>query len=167
MVLLLLSPALIVELRDLLNRPALQAKSSRLTPDRADRFLELISQLAEHVSHVPDDTVGGVRGFVLHRGLGERRFGLRERNLLSLFHQELFVLFKEGRLTRRDRPEMDLTPRQRQVVELLLAGISEKQVAHELQISRHTVNDHIKAIYQRLGVNSRGELMARFVQPRL
>jgi len=33
-VVLLLSPALIDELRDLLNRPALQAKSSRLTPDR-------------------------------------------------------------------------------------------------------------------------------------
>ncbi len=53
-VVLLLSPALIDEVRDLLNRPALQAKSRRLTPDRVDRFLELISQLAEHASHVPD-----------------------------------------------------------------------------------------------------------------
>jgi len=54
-----------------------------------------------------------------------------------------------------------LTPRQRQVVELLLAGRSNAEIAEELQIQPATVRDHLRAIYARLGVTSRFELMAQ------
>ncbi len=53
-----------------------------------------------------------------------------------------------------------LTARQRDVLGLLLLGRSMTQLAGELGISEHTANDHRKAIYQRLGVNSRSELAA-------
>lgn len=53
-----------------------------------------------------------------------------------------------------------LTRRQRDVLGLLLLGRSLTQTAHELGISEHTVNDHRKAIYQRVGVSSRSELAA-------
>lgn len=53
-----------------------------------------------------------------------------------------------------------LTPRQRDVLGHLLLGRSMSQVAADLGISEHTANDHRKAIYQRTGVSSRGELAA-------
>jgi DNA-binding CsgD family transcriptional regulator len=54
-----------------------------------------------------------------------------------------------------------LTPRQRDVLGLLLLGRSMAQIASEAGISEHTANDHRKAIYARVGVNSRSELAAR------
>lgn len=53
-----------------------------------------------------------------------------------------------------------LTDRQRDVLELALTGRSAVQIASRLEISPHTTNDHLKAIYRQLGVNSRSELAA-------
>jgi DNA-binding NarL/FixJ family response regulator len=56
-----------------------------------------------------------------------------------------------------------LRPRLRQVMDELLLGASEKQVAQRLQISPHTAHGYVKELYRRFGVCSRAELMARFV----
>jgi DNA-binding CsgD family transcriptional regulator len=61
-------------------------------------------------------------------------------------------------------PRIKLSPRQQQTLELLLAGDSEKQIARKLKLSPHTVHVYVKAIYRSFGVNSRAELLARFVQ---
>lgn len=53
-----------------------------------------------------------------------------------------------------------LTDRQRDVLGLLLQGLSVTQVAGRLDISEHTAHDHRKAIYAKVGVNSRSELAA-------
>lgn len=53
-----------------------------------------------------------------------------------------------------------LTARQREVLGRLLLGRSMSQIAGELEISEHTVNDHRKAIYSSLRVASRSELAA-------
>jgi DNA-binding CsgD family transcriptional regulator len=42
-----------------------------------------------------------------------------------------------------------------------MAGASEKELAHELNVSPHTVHEHIKAIHRAFGARSRGELLAR------
>lgn len=54
-----------------------------------------------------------------------------------------------------------LPPRTREVLELLLKGRSEKEVARELGLSVHTVHVHVKQLYRKLEVTSRGELLAR------
>jgi DNA-binding CsgD family transcriptional regulator len=59
---------------------------------------------------------------------------------------------------------MNLAPRLRQTLELLVAGDSERQVALKLKISQHTVHVYVKQLYKRFGVSSRGELLARFVR---
>ncbi|MGH3273747.1 MAG: response regulator transcription factor, partial [Streptosporangiaceae bacterium] len=53
-----------------------------------------------------------------------------------------------------------LTPRQRAVARLVLAGRSSQQIAVTLRMSPHTANDHVKAITAKIGVHSRGELTA-------
>ena len=55
----------------------------------------------------------------------------------------------------------DLTPRQQQVLDSLLRGLGNKEIAFALHISPHTVHNHVKAVYQDFGVSSRGELLAR------
>jgi len=54
-----------------------------------------------------------------------------------------------------------LTQRESEVVPLLARGLSTKEIATEMCISRHTINDHIKTIFSKCGVTSRGELVAR------
>jgi DNA-binding CsgD family transcriptional regulator len=53
-----------------------------------------------------------------------------------------------------------LTPRQRAVARLVLAGQSGPQIAAALHLSQHTVNDHLKAIADKTRVRSRGHLTA-------
>ena len=50
-----------------------------------------------------------------------------------------------------------LTQRERQVMDGLVAGQSNKQIARELQISEHTVKFHVSSIYQKLNVTNRTE----------
>jgi DNA-binding CsgD family transcriptional regulator len=56
-----------------------------------------------------------------------------------------------------------LSPRERQVLLLLLGGDSRKQVASKLNLSPHTVSDHLKEIYRKLGVVTRAELLSKFI----
>ncbi len=58
---------------------------------------------------------------------------------------------------------LPITPRQREVVRCLLKGLPRKQIAASLGISVFTVNDHIKAIYEKLSVRSIGELASKFL----
>jgi DNA-binding NarL/FixJ family response regulator len=51
-----------------------------------------------------------------------------------------------------------LTDRESQVTQRLLTGLARKNIASELRISLHTVNDHVKAIFDKTGVSSAGEL---------
>jgi DNA-binding CsgD family transcriptional regulator len=57
----------------------------------------------------------------------------------------------------------DLSPAQRQVLQLLLRGLSEKEVAACLHLSSHTVHAHTKNIYRALDVHSRAELLTRYL----
>jgi DNA-binding CsgD family transcriptional regulator len=63
-------------------------------------------------------------------------------------------------------PADPLSPRLRQTLRLLLAGESEKQVAQRLALSPHTVHVYVKKLYKLYGVSSRGELLAKWVQPK-
>ena len=57
-----------------------------------------------------------------------------------------------------------LTPREAELLTLFSRGCSYKSAARELGISPLTVGDHVKAIYRKLEVNSRGEAVFAAVQ---
>jgi DNA-binding CsgD family transcriptional regulator len=54
-----------------------------------------------------------------------------------------------------------LTPRERKVAEHVLLGLSSQDVSEVLGISHYTVQDHLKAVFDKTGVSSRKELAAR------
>jgi DNA-binding CsgD family transcriptional regulator len=54
-----------------------------------------------------------------------------------------------------------LTPREREVLGALARGGTTAEIASELYLSPHTVRDHVKTVYEKFGVSSRGELVAR------
>lgn len=54
-----------------------------------------------------------------------------------------------------------LTPREQQVLELLVEGFSYKEISQRLGISTSTVGTYVQRIYEKLHVSSRREIMAR------
>lgn len=54
-----------------------------------------------------------------------------------------------------------LTSREQEVLEYLARGMTTAEMAQHLGISPHTVRDHVKALLAKVGVRSRGELVAR------
>ena len=53
-----------------------------------------------------------------------------------------------------------LTPREQQVAELILRGHATHRIAHRLEISPYTAQEHLRHIFAKVGVASRGELVA-------
>lgn len=51
-----------------------------------------------------------------------------------------------------------LSPRQREIAELVACGLQDKQIAGELGISEETVNQHLKRAFRKCGFHSRVQL---------
>jgi len=59
------------------------------------------------------------------------------------------------------RIDVNLSPPQVEVLELIADGLTEDEVASQTGRSYHTVHNHVRMIYKIFGVHSRGELMIR------
>ena len=55
--------------------------------------------------------------------------------------------------------DFHLSPREKDVVRLVVEGLTSGEMADRLGISPHTVRDHIKHIYKKTGTGSRSELL--------
>jgi DNA-binding NarL/FixJ family response regulator len=53
-----------------------------------------------------------------------------------------------------------LTVREREVLELLGRGLSNKMIARDLKISEHTVKFHVSSAYAKLGASNRAEAVS-------
>ena len=54
-----------------------------------------------------------------------------------------------------------ITPREEEIVKLVARGCSTREIAGALYISEHTVNNHLRSIFEKAGVNSRREMVQR------
>jgi ATP/maltotriose-dependent transcriptional regulator MalT len=59
------------------------------------------------------------------------------------------------------KPDAPLTPREREILNLIIRGLSNLEIAEKLFISTHTVKNHITKIYEKLGVSDRTQALAK------
>jgi DNA-binding CsgD family transcriptional regulator len=112
-------------------------------------------------SHLRLEERGRAIGIAFHRPWGDPPFAERERAIVDVFHRSQPLY---NRHTSLDRRGSNLSTRQQQVLAALQDGDSEKQVAAKLEMSIHTVHSHVKNLYERFNVNSRGELLSLWVK---
>jgi len=113
----------------------------------------------------------GVTGYLLKISPGEELIkAIQEAAhgrsyVTSLLAKDLITLLLEA-----DRPpseESPLTPRQREVLQLIAEGRTMKEVAAELNISPRTAESHKYEIMQVLGVHTTAELVQRAIKMKL
>jgi DNA-binding CsgD family transcriptional regulator len=109
--------------------------------------------------------LGTVDQLGVHKDALSAPFTPAQHRLIRLFHVELGRLWRKDALQRARDPNLELPPRLQQTLDALRAGCSEKQVSLKLGISQHTVHNYVKALHHRLGVSSRGELLAKATAP--
>ncbi len=61
-------------------------------------------------------------------------------------------------------PRPDLSAREIQVLELIVRGLANKQIAYSLSIAEHTVKNHVKNILSKLGVQDRTQAATAAIQ---
>jgi DNA-binding NarL/FixJ family response regulator len=74
------------------------------------------------------------------------------------------VQYKLMRSTGKSEQSTSLSPREQEIVQLVSHGYANKTIAHKLSISQHTVNTHVRRIFDKLGVSSRAEMVAYALQ---
>jgi DNA-binding NarL/FixJ family response regulator len=67
----------------------------------------------------------------------------------------------------RGKSDFGVTSREREVIELIVAGYTNKDLARKLNISEHTVKHHLSNIFDKLGVSNRLELVLYAIDHRL
>ena len=116
--------------------------------------------LISEVSQISELRSAGVRG-LLGREAGPDRIAAAvlavQQGLLAL--EPRFELPMVAPL--EDLPLEGLTDREREVLQLMAEGLSNKSIAFRLEISEHTVKFHVNGILRKLGAQSRTDAVVR------
>jgi DNA-binding NarL/FixJ family response regulator len=108
---------------------------------------ELLAESAEGVGYLLKDRVGDVREFVAAvERVAEGGSALDPTIVSQLLGRR-----------RRDDPLAELTPRERQVLELMAEGRSNQGIAERLVITERAVQKHITSIFEKLGLSASGD----------
>ncbi|HEU5078522.1 MAG TPA: response regulator transcription factor [Opitutaceae bacterium] len=120
----------------------------------------------EDGDHIFDALTAGASGYLLKRTpRDELLAAIREVRaggspMTSYIARRVVNFFQKQAPATSDVEE--LSTREREILRLLARGFAYKEMADTLQISIGTINTHVRRIYQKLHVSSRGEAVAKF-----
>ncbi len=137
-----------------------------------------VKVVALGVANAESDVIGcaeaGVAGYVMREGSVEDLVATVESAAQGEFRcspkTAATLLRRVASLaaTREDPSDpVDLTPRQRDILQLVNEGLSNKEIATRLCIQVATVKNHIHTILEKLGVHRRGEAAAKLRRVRI
>jgi DNA-binding NarL/FixJ family response regulator len=64
-------------------------------------------------------------------------------------------------------PDYDLTDREREILLHLVQGLTKKEIGKNLYLSHHTIDTHVRKIYDKLHVNKRSKAVAKALMQRI
>jgi DNA-binding NarL/FixJ family response regulator len=105
----------------------------------------------------------GARGYIIKKSpteeilAGIRRVAAGEI-VLQTRHLEMLIRALQTRGRNRALGPTQLSPREKQIIQLVLSGYRNKEIGAELKISEKTVKNHLSNIFDKLGVSDRLEL---------
>lgn len=99
---------------------------------------------------------------VFYRRSQLANFALREKQIVALLFGQVEWLHRHGVHPQAQQQVLKLSPRERQVLTLMLNGDSRKKIAAKLGIREYTVAGYQKKLHRCFGVTSRAELQAHF-----
>jgi DNA-binding NarL/FixJ family response regulator len=108
----------------------------------------------------------GASGYLLKRSATERLFqAIREVQaggapMSGAIARKVFGYFQDQKTSGADAEK--LSTREREILELIIAGLSNKEIAGRLNMSVLTLRWHLKQIYKKLHVHSRVEVVLKF-----
>ncbi len=84
-----------------------------------------------------------------------------------VFVERVFENMSEQKLPSLNvaHPIEPLSQKEQQTLDLLLTGLSNKEIAAHLFVSTNTVKTHLKNIYQKINVKNRSEAIAKHIKP--
>ena len=106
---------------------------------------------------------GDLSAIGIYRQVGEEFFDSRAARIAHIVLAEVPWLHETGWSEDEKRALLPtLSPRRRNVLNLVLEGHSRKEMASSLGISVHTLDGYVKDIFRHFRVHSQAELIARF-----
>ena len=127
----------------------------------------LMLTVYEDADHIFDALAAGASGYLLKQTSPEALLGaVKEVHqggspMTSTIARKVVQSFQRGPASSTEAE--DLSPREREVLELVARGYLYKEIAEQLVISVATVNTYIRRIYEKLHVRSRAQAVARYV----
>jgi DNA-binding NarL/FixJ family response regulator len=83
--------------------------------------------------------------------------------MTSAIARKVVQSFQKPKSVRPAGDGVQLSPREKEILELLARGYLYKEIAESLKISVPTVNAHIRNMYEKLHVHSRSQAVARYI----
>jgi DNA-binding NarL/FixJ family response regulator len=135
------------------RHPAIQVMMLTVYEDDARVFESLRAGANGYVLKTtpPAELLEAIRA--IHAG-GSPMSGRIARRVVDFFHRPVA----------RPDPGADLTPREREILELLVEGFRYREIGERLAITLDTVRTHIRHIYEKLQVRSRTAATARYLR---
>lgn len=130
--------------------------TSVVAPEETRRARELFARKLLGNTDVTDASMTVVDQQGKHIGVEISSVPLRQgEHVIGVFGQVSDVVEEP-----HAHPELHLTPRQAEILQLLERGRSTAQIADELHLSRETVRNHVKRLLNAVGASSRLEAVA-------